>query len=171
MDCPQVASPAVDKGRFGSAPHDFHCSRLIRSKSRWQCSDSEPQDQGGRGCEWKSDGTTPAPQKFLFLLAEVGQSRARQADQRSHSASVSDRFRRIVAMAEGILVADGSTASGGSAMHPTAAFAAHRWRLARVPAPGPGCAAAYPCRWLLVRHHAGSLDFFAADESTAPTMA
>src|ERR1700736_3138903 len=43
-------------------------------------------------------------------------------------------------MPEGILIAHRSTASGCAAMHPTAAFAAHRWRSARVPAPGPGSA-------------------------------
>ena len=37
-----------------------------------------------------------------------------------------------------------STASGCAAMHPTAAFAAHRWRSARVPAPGPGSATECP---------------------------
>ena len=125
----------------------------------------------GEGVRVEKRWNNPTHSKLLFLPAEVGQSRARQADQRSYSASFSDSFRRIVAMAEGILVADWSTTSGGAAMHPTAAFAAYRWRLARVPAPGPRCAAAYPRRCLLVPHHAGSLDFFAADESTVPTMA
>jgi hypothetical protein len=40
-------------------------------------------------------------------------------------------------MPEGVLIADRSTASGYAAMHPTAAFSAHRWRSARIPVPGP----------------------------------
>src|SRR5215471_15322084 len=43
-------------------------------------------------------------------------------------------------MAEGVLVANRGTTSGCAAMHPTAAFAAHRWRSARMPASGPSSA-------------------------------
>jgi len=43
-------------------------------------------------------------------------------------------------MPEGVLVADGSTASGRPSMHSTAPFSSHRPRSARVPAPGPGSA-------------------------------
>jgi hypothetical protein len=47
-------------------------------------------------------------------------------------------------MPEGVLIADRSTAPGRTAMHSTAAFAAHRWRSARIPVPGPGSATACP---------------------------
>jgi hypothetical protein len=43
-------------------------------------------------------------------------------------------------MPEGVLVADGSTASGRPSMHSTAPFSSHRRRSARVPVPGPGSA-------------------------------
>jgi hypothetical protein len=77
-----------------------------------------------------------------------------------------------VAMAEGVLVADGSTTPGCATMHPTAPFAAHRWRSARIPVPGPGSATACPIhgQFLAVRH-IGSLDFFTAGGCTVPTMA
>jgi hypothetical protein len=62
---------------------------------------------------------------------------AGDTDHRNQSASFSSGFRGIVAMAKGVLVANRSTVSGCPAMHSTAAFAAHRWRSARMPASSP----------------------------------
>jgi hypothetical protein len=65
------------------------------------------------------------------------------------SAPLGDNFRRIMAMAKSILVTDRSTASGGAAMHPTAALAAYHWRSARSAAErvlrnDRGCSFEYP---------------------------
>jgi hypothetical protein len=54
----------------------------------------------------------------------------------------------IATMPEGVLVADGSTASGRPSMHSTAPFSSHRWRLAGIPIscsiPEPGVTLIFP---------------------------
>ena len=61
-----------------------------------------------------------------------------------------------MAMSEGVFIADRSAGSGCSAMHPTAAFSAHRWRLARGAAPGSSTATECPVhRQFLASHQFG----------------
>jgi hypothetical protein len=77
-------------------------------------------------------------------LIQLSQNGARLPYDRRQIASPSDSFCRVMSMPERILIADGSTASGGSSMHSTAPFSAHRWRSAPTAAPRPSTATGCP---------------------------
>jgi hypothetical protein len=107
----------------------------------------------------KSGGTTPCTSGYrelplqrvrshgpgmLFGLVQLSQNHARLADHFRQITSPSDSFCCVMPMPERILIADGSSASGGSSMHSTAPFSTHRWRSAWTPAPGPSTATGFP---------------------------